>query len=256
MTTETEVLKFRLPKPVTDVGMAFLDHQNSKVPIINDSKGGGFEKDSEVPNRKRLIIKIRIPNPKAKTETTTVPLKNNHQDSKPITKTSGYRERVRKQLQETFSRVSSETDESISPAINPVQVAVSVESAMFERIGWSNPIKKANYQSILFNLKDPKNPDLRRKVLLGEIKPETLVTMSAEEMASHKRQSENIQIQLKSLKRCLHDADEEEKATTDMFQCSRCRERKCTYYQMQTRSADEPMTTYVTCCKCSKRWKV
>ena len=150
MTTETEVLKFRLPKPVTDVGMAFLDHQDSKVPIVNDSKGGGFEKDSGVPNRKRLIIKIRIPNPKAKTETTTVPLKNNHQDSKPITKTSGYRERVRKQLQEAFSRVSSETDESMSPAIDPVQVAVSVESAMFERIGWSNPIKKANYQSILF----------------------------------------------------------------------------------------------------------
>ncbi|KAK7833676.1 transcription elongation factor tfiis [Quercus suber] len=178
MITETEVLKFRLPKPVTDVGMAFLDHQNSKVPIINDSKGGGFEKDSGVPNRKRLIIKIR------KTETTTVPLKNNCQDSKPITKTSGYRERVRKQLQEAFSRVSSETNESISPAINPVQVAVSVESALFERIGWSNPIKKANYQSILFNLRDPKNPDLRRKVLLGEIKPETLVTMSAEEMAN------------------------------------------------------------------------
>ena len=38
MTTATEVLKFRLPKPETDVGMAFLDHQDSKVPIINDNK--------------------------------------------------------------------------------------------------------------------------------------------------------------------------------------------------------------------------
>ena len=70
MTTATEVLNFRLPKPETNVGMAFLDHQDSKVPIINDSKGGGFEKDSRVPNRKRLIIKVRIPNPKAKKETT------------------------------------------------------------------------------------------------------------------------------------------------------------------------------------------
>ena len=258
MTTATEVLKFRLPRPEINVGMAFLDHQDSKVPIINDSIGGGFEKDSGVPHRKRLIIKFLIPNPKTKTETTPVPLQNkiDDQDSKPITKNSGYHERVRKQLTEAFSRISSETDEIISPAIDPVQVAVSVEFVVFERIGWSNPIKKANYQSILFNLKDPKNPDLRRKVLLGEIKPETLVTMSAEEMASHKRQSENIQIQLKSLKRCMHDADEEEKATTNMFQCSRCCERKCTYYQMQTRSADEPMTTYVTCCKCNKRWKV
>ncbi|KAK7858637.1 hypothetical protein CFP56_011444 [Quercus suber] len=133
MTTKTEVLKFRLPRPEIDVGMAFLDHQDSKVPIINDdSKGGGFEKDSGVPNRKRLIIKFRIPNPKAKTEMTPVPLQNkiddhHHQDSKPITKNSGYRERVRKQLIEAFSRVSSETDEIISPAIDPVQVAVSVD---------------------------------------------------------------------------------------------------------------------------------
>ena len=112
------------------------------------------------------------------------------------------------------------------------------------------------YRSVMFNLNDPKNPYLRRKVLLGEIKPVSLVTMNAEEMANHKSQSENIQIQLKRLKRCVHDANEEEKATTDMFQCSRCCERKCTYYQMQTRSADEPMTTYVTCVKCNKHWKV
>ena len=248
--TEAQVFKFWLPKPETDVGMAFLDHQDSKASIMKENKDGGFEKDSWVPNRKRLIIKFRIPNPKAKTEKT-------HQDSKPINnKNSGYRERVRKLLTEAFSRVSFETDESILLAIDPVQVAASIESVMFERIGWSNPIKKASYQSILFNLKDPKNPDLRRKVLLGQIKPENLVTMSVEGMASNKRQSENILIQLKTLKRCVHDADEEEKATTDMFQCSRCRKRKCTYYQMQTRSADEPMTTYVNCVKCNKRWKV
>ena len=191
------------------MGMTFLDHQDSKVPIINDSKVRVFGKDPGVPNRKRLIIKFRIPNTKA--------LKNNHQDSKPINKNSGYHERVRKLLTESFSRVSSETDERISASINPVQLAATVEFVMFEKIGWSNPIKKTKYQSILFNLKDPKNLDLRRRVLLGEIKPESLVTMSAEEMASHKRQSENIQIQLKMLKRCVHDADEEEKATTDMF---------------------------------------
>ena len=44
-------------------------------------------------------------------------------------------------------------------------------------------------------------------------------------------------------------------AETDMFQCGRCKQRKCKYYQMQTRSADEPMTTYVTCVNCGNRWK-
>ena len=41
-----------------------------------------------------------------------------------------------------------------------------------------------------------------------------------------------------------------------MMYCSGCkRKSKCDYYQMQTRSADEPMTTFVTCLECDKRWK-
>ena len=40
-----------------------------------------------------------------------------------------------------------------------------------------------------------------------------------------------------------------------MFKCGKCKSKKTTYYQMQTRSADEPMTTYVTCMGCSNRWK-
>ena len=44
-------------------------------------------------------------------------------------------------------------------------------------------------------------------------------------------------------------------ANTEMY-CSGCRKKtKCDYYQMQTRSADEPMTTFVTCLECDKRWK-
>ena len=43
-------------------------------------------------------------------------------------------------------------------------------------------------------------------------------------------------------------------AATDEFYCFRCKKRKCSYYQMQTRSADEPMTTFVQC-ECGNRWK-
>ena len=42
---------------------------------------------------------------------------------------------------------------------------------------------------------------------------------------------------------------------TNLFRCSRCKERKCTFYQLQTRSSDEPMTNFVTCLNCDKRWK-
>jgi transcription elongation factor S-II len=40
------------------------------------------------------------------------------------------------------------------------------------------------------------------------------------------------------------------------FYCSGCKKKsKCDYYQLQTRSADEPMTTFVTCLECDRRWK-
>jgi transcription elongation factor S-II len=44
-------------------------------------------------------------------------------------------------------------------------------------------------------------------------------------------------------------------AATDTFTCRKCKANQCTYYQMQTRSADEPMTTFVTCIPCGNRWK-
>jgi len=37
---------------------------------------------------------------------------------------------------------------------------------------------------------------------------------------------------------------------TDMFSCEKCGKNRTTYYQMQTRGADEPMTIFVTCLDC------
>ena len=42
---------------------------------------------------------------------------------------------------------------------------------------------------------------------------------------------------------------------TDKFRCSRCGKSECSYYEMQTRSADEPMTIFITCLNCNKRWR-
>jgi transcription elongation factor S-II len=51
------------------------------------------------------------------------------------------------------------------------------------------------------------------------------------------------------------NGDMEIEAATDTFKCRKCKSCKCTYYQMQTRSADEPMTTFVNCIDCGNRWK-
>lgn len=41
-----------------------------------------------------------------------------------------------------------------------------------------------------------------------------------------------------------------------LIQCHSCKQYKVTYYEMQTRSADEPMTCFCTCLNCGKRWKM
>jgi len=42
---------------------------------------------------------------------------------------------------------------------------------------------------------------------------------------------------------------------TDQFYCKQCHKRECTYYEMQTRSADEPMTIFISCLNCGKQWR-
>ncbi|KAK3227346.1 hypothetical protein Dsin_007208 [Dipteronia sinensis] len=119
--------------------------------------------------------------------------------------TDGLRNKVREILLEAFSRVADEVpymeDEKIAERVkgcDPVGVADTVESVMFKKMGPYNGAKKLKYRSIIFNVKDPKNPDFRRKILVGDIKPEMLVTLSSEEMASNWRQCQNYLIKRKA----------------------------------------------------------
>ena len=79
-----------------------------------------------------------------------------------------------------------------------------------------------------------------------------------------KIKNENLEVDLKEFekmakeyrhKQGLEQADGLGEATTDMFKCENCGSRKTTFYQKQTRSADEPMTTFVTCCECGRKWR-
>ena len=111
-------------------------------------------------------------------------------------------------------------------------------------------------RSLFLNLKDKGNPGLRNKIVLGDVDAEKIVSMSKEvshsfpwtpgskltkqDMASESVKAMNQKITENNLFNAK--AVGETNAETDAFKCSRCQQRKCTYYQMQTRSADEPMT--------------
>lgn len=139
------------------------------------------------------------------------------------------------------------------PEGDTAEVAEAVEGAMMQQAGSINQAYFNKCRSLNYNLKKADNPDLRRDVLSGLIPPERLVTMSAEDMAPARVREENQKIRDKMMFEVQRGG--QQKATTDQFQCSKCKQRKATFYQLQTRSADEPMTTFVTCVNCGKRWK-
>jgi DNA-directed RNA polymerase subunit M/transcription elongation factor TFIIS len=45
-------------------------------------------------------------------------------------------------------------------------------------------------------------------------------------------------------------------AMTDMFTCGKCKKKECTYYEMFSRSADEPAVIHIRCINCGNSWKI
>jgi len=138
-------------------------------------------------------------------------------------------------------------------AKTPEELAELVEETIFNNHKSTNPKYKNAVRSRVFNLKDKKNPELRENVLCGVISPERLAVMKSEEMASDdvKKQREAF---IKEGIDASRLAQVEGTKTSDL-KCGKCGKRNCTYNQLQTRSADEPMTTFVMCNECGNRWK-
>ncbi|TFK51336.1 transcription elongation factor [Heliocybe sulcata] len=131
--------------------------------------------------------------------------------------------------------------------------AKGIEAALYAEFNGANAAYKSKLRSLFVNLKDKHNPGLRESVVSGDLPVGKFAKMTSAEMASEERKSADNKIKQDNLFNSL--GAEEQQAETDAFQCGRCKQRKCRYRQAQTRSADEPMTTFVTCVNCNNRWK-
>jgi transcription elongation factor S-II len=111
---------------------------------------------------------------------------------------------------------------------------------------------KRRIQTLFLNLKDKKN-NLRMRVVSGEISTGRLATMETHEMASDERKKEDEAIQKENMRNSM--AAKAETSISDQLQCGKCGKKRVSYTQAQTRSADEPMTTFCTCTFCGNKWK-
>jgi transcription elongation factor S-II len=140
------------------------------------------------------------------------------------------------------------------------ELAKSIENEIYNSCAFK--VDKSEYEqrsrqiSINLNPKSyVKNTYLYPLVISGEITPAQLVHLSPQELFPEKWEQairENKELLQKQVE------GSKARATTDMFVCPKCKKRETTYYEQQTRGADEPMTKFITCVAdgCGKQWKI
>lgn len=140
--------------------------------------------------------------------------------------------------------------ENIEKAIYNYSIQTATNKQIIKK--WSNPYFVMIYidklKQIMYNLN---NKQLLAKIINKKIKSYDIVFMTYSELQP-KKWEQLIEEKNTRLENRYFPKIE---ASTDNFTCRKCKSNKCTYYQLQTRSADEPMTTFVTCIDCGNRWK-
>jgi len=120
-------------------------------------------------------------------------------------------------------------------------------------VTWNNPGFWNHYRGrcIQFYENMRITPDWIEKLNAGEILPADFAELSAVDLCPARWKAQ-IEAQIEKHKHLYSNAG----TASIFFYCSGCKKKsKCDYYQLQTRSADEPMTTFVTCLECDRRWK-
>ncbi|XP_043566423.1 transcription elongation factor A protein 2-like isoform X5 [Chiloscyllium plagiosum] len=160
---------------------------------------------------------------------------------------------VRNKCREMLTAALQTDNDYVAIGTDCDHMAAQIEEIVFQEMGNTDMKYKNRVRSRIANLKDTKNPNLRKNVLCGNITPEQIARMTAEEMASD---------ELREIRKALTNEAIRERqmaktggTETALFTCGRCKQKNCTYTQVQTRSADEPMTTFVFCNECGNRWK-
>lgn len=117
---------------------------------------------------------------------------------------------------------------------------------------WENPhfsqLYVDRFRTLYLNLK---NDELLNQIKNKDLAPQTFAFMTHQEMNPQHWRSLIEQ----KIKRDANKFTNNIQASTDMFTCKKCKSKRCTYYELQTRSADEPATIFVTCLDCGKNWK-
>jgi len=156
----------------------------------------------------------------------------------------------------TLLEIPSDDTICINLEKNILNYATDRAQKINQQPAWDNHkytnIYKQKFLQIQHNLKN--SPVLKGWILDKKLKTKDVVDMKPEDLWPDGPRSKQIADKIHKDLRKEYLA-REIKNQEGFFTCNRCKSKKTTYYQLQTRSADEPMTTYVSCVNCGKNWK-
>ena len=167
-----------------------------------------------------------------------------------ITNPDQFRQNIRRVFQQSIQSSNEKVATNLEKAIYNYTIKEATQKKLIKK--WENPFFRQLYTDRLRTIyQNLKNPAIIQAIQSGELTPQTFAFMTHQEM-NPERWAPLI---LQKTKREASKYNIQIEASTDMFTCKKCRSKKCTYYELQTRSADEPATIFVTCLDCGKHWR-
>ncbi|KAK4170192.1 transcription elongation factor S-II [Cladorrhinum sp. PSN259] len=148
-----------------------------------------------------------------------------------------------------YNALAYRATESIEEVL---RVVIEVEAAAFKTYP-DNADYARRIRSFMTSLKRKDNAGLGRRVRSGELSPERFVKMTDQELSSEEQRARDQELERENMKKA--QVPMAEKSISDALKCGKCGQKKVSYSQAQTRSADEPMTTFCECTVCGNRWK-
>lgn len=122
---------------------------------------------------------------------------------------------------------------------------------------WDNHKFTNIYKHKFLSLKNAftSNEDLKDDILKRKISVIEVIAMRPEQLRPGGVYAKTVEDNVHKEMHKEYLIRKAEENHVGFFKCAKCKSLKTTYYQLQTRSADEPMTVYVSCLNCGKRWK-
>lgn len=171
--------------------------------------------------------------------------------------TEKHRAAVMSVLESTMSELLSEED-MIELEHYLYNFSLQVSSRRHIPKSWSLPLFVEIYTSLARSVIGNFNPNsyIQNKTLYsryqqGRITLEELASLSFSDLYPDIWKD----LSIRQFEREKRQLEGNKSMATDQFECKRCHKRECTYYELQTRSADEPMTIFIQCVNCGKHWR-